>query len=146
MFARWGLGSLAVALLAAEVVAFVLVVRAIGFAPALLVGVATGVIGVARLRRLGLAALAGLRSAARGQASDEAVVIDGALAALGAVLLVLPGFLTDLVGLALSAPSGRDWVKRRFRLDSTRGRGAQRPTVVDLDAGNWTRIDGMRPR
>ncbi len=47
--------------------------------------------------------------------SREAV-LDGTLAGLGAVLLILPGFVSDLVGLALAAPSIRFWVTERLTL------------------------------
>ena len=33
---------------------------------------------------------------------------------LGALFLILPGFITDLIGLALIPPLGRQWIMRRF--------------------------------
>jgi UPF0716 protein FxsA len=71
--------------------------------------------------------------------SREAV-LDGTLAGLGAVLLILPGFVSDFVGLALAAPSVRFWVTERLKLGKF-GRPAA-PKVIELVPREWSRHDG----
>lgn len=39
-------------------------------------------------------------------------LLEGTLMMLGAVLLIIPGFLTDLIGLALLLPPSRRWLVR----------------------------------
>ncbi len=56
----------------------------------------------------------------------------GALAALGAILLVIPGFLSDCVGLALLLPSWRHQELAAKPRD---------PNVIDLTPQDWHRID-----
>lgn len=160
MLRRHNLGTLVALACLAEVLAFVAVVDWIGFGPALLLGFGATLLGVARLRRVGMSALSRLRDVAEGRASREDAFIDGALSALGAILLVLPGFLTDAVGLALLAPSGRDWVRRRIGVAGAlrfagrpeamrRPEGSRRsdgPATIDLDAGDWSPLDRARPR
>ncbi|MBL8589607.1 MAG: FxsA family protein [Methylobacteriaceae bacterium] len=132
-------GPVAVALLiwvVAEVAAFWLVVDRVGFAGALTIGVATSIAGIVVLRHVGRGAIAGLRNAARGGAPQEGALLDGTLSAIAGVLLVLPGFVTDVIGLALAAPSLRGWIARRLAPTLAAGRSTP-PGVVDLSPQDW---------
>lgn len=133
---------MALVLLVAEIAAFVLLVDWIGLAATILIGLATTVTGALMLRRIGLGAAAGLRRALDGEEPREGALLEGTLAALGAMLLILPGFLTDLVGLALAAPSLRGALARRF----SGRRATGRPRVVDLSPGDWRGVDERQPR
>ncbi len=132
----------------AEFTAFAMVSKTFGLLGALLLCLMTSLAGVAMLRRVGLSAALGLRRAmARGrdpdvaaQASREAA-LDGALAAFGALLLILPGFVSDFFGLALASPSVRAWVQGRLSSGGGRGPRARGPATLDLDPGEWTRLD-----
>ncbi|MEJ0095576.1 MAG: FxsA family protein [Methylocella sp.] len=138
-----------------EFVAFALVVHAIGFGGAVLLSLLTSFAGAAMLRRLGLSTAMRLRRALASRSHEEAglsreAAVDGALFGIGAILLILPGFVSDFVGLALAAPSIRFWVGDRLQIGKTsRGRkgGRAGPTLVELDPREWSRLDhpGSRP-
>ena len=150
MLRRQNLGTLFVIAGVAEILAFVAVVDRLGLGPALLLSFAASVLGLSQLRHVGLAALTRLRAVAEGHASREDAFIDGALSTIGAVLLIVPGFLTDLVGLALLAPSCREWVKRRIGVSASpighraSALHASAPRTIDLEAQDWSRLDRRR--
>jgi UPF0716 protein FxsA len=101
-----------------EVLAFVEVGRAIGWLPAVVLALATSVLGARLLRIEGRAAIERVSLAVSGRGAPGAAAIDGALGFLGAALLVLPGFLTDALGaLLLLAPTrrlARRWISNRY--------------------------------
>jgi UPF0716 protein FxsA len=131
--------------LVGEFCAFALVVSFFGLAGALLLGLATTVIGFSLLRQLGRDAAFSLRQVFEkpGRAVKSETLVDGGFAAIGATLLILPGFLSDFVGLALSAPSIRLWLANRFKGHKTEPRRKHQPReqVIDLGAQEWRRID-----
>ena len=151
MLRRYNLGTLVALACLAELLTFIAVVDWIGFGPALLLGFGATLLGLARLRRLGTAAFGRLRDVAVGRVAREDAFIDGALGTIGAVLLVLPGFLTDIVGLALLAPSCREWVKgyvgfTASPLGAPRGAGRTAgPRTSAPDTDDFTRLDRARP-
>ncbi len=138
--------------LVAEVAAFGMIARAVGFGGALFLCLLTSLVGVAMLRRLGVATAWRLRRAMAARAQEAAglsrdAVVDGGLAAIGSILLILPGFVSDLCGLALAAPSVRAWLGERFQNGRTsRGPGRKSgPTLVELDPEEWSRTDATAP-
>jgi UPF0716 protein FxsA len=135
--------------LASEVAAFALIVARISFSGAVLLCLLTSLAGFAMLRRVGLDAASRLRlalskrSREQGLLSREAM-LDGTLAGLGSILLILPGFVSDFIGLALAAPSIRIWVTERLQFGkfgraSSPRRGA--PQVIELTPQEWSRLD-----
>jgi UPF0716 protein FxsA len=67
----------------------------------------SGLLGAAMARSQGLRAVARIRqSLADGEVPDRALM-DAAMIVAGGVLLLLPGYLTDLVGLSLLVPGLR---------------------------------------
>jgi UPF0716 protein FxsA len=133
---------IAIALLllpAAEIVAFLLVAWAIGFFPALGLMVLTSLAGGLVLRHAGRGQIAHLRVAMRHNGVTEVAGHAGKLMfALGGILLLLPGFITDLVGAGLLVGPIRRW------LGATIGRalgGTRRPSgpgsVIDLAPDEW---------
>jgi len=135
--------------LGAELAAFAAVVHLVGFAGAILACILTSLAGLATLRRVGLSAALRLRQAVTARAKDQSVlsweaVLDGTLAGLGAVLLILPGFVSDLLGLALAAPSFRFWAAERLRPGRVSRRGDGRrpgPALIELAPREWSRRD-----
>ncbi|HTH97709.1 MAG TPA: FxsA family protein [Stellaceae bacterium] len=100
----------------AEIIAFVEVGHVIGLAGVLLAIVLGVAAGMSVLRRSGLRALAALQRGAAGndpQALDEAAE-DGWMALAGA-LLIIPGFVSDVVALLLLMPAVRRWLVRNGR-------------------------------
>ena len=134
-----------------EVAAFAIVVHLVGLAGAILIGLLTSLAGASMLRRVGLAAAGNLRRVMAGAPSaaplQQATMVDGTLSALAAVLLILPGFLSDAVGFVLAAPAVRQWVGGRFGGESA-GSGSsarrQTPDVIDLAPQDWRRVDEPR--
>ncbi len=126
-----------------ELVAFSLVVQAIGLGGALLLGVVTSVIGGSLLKRVGTSALNTLRrqAAANGGVGLQAGLgLDGTLEAIGALLLLLPGFLTDAIGLVLALAVPRAWIARlvqRSPLPTGQTTPRHGPTTIDLAPEDW---------
>jgi UPF0716 protein FxsA len=139
--------------LGAEFAAFAAVVHLIGFAGAILACILTTLAGLSTLRRAGLSAILRLRQSVARRASDQSglsreAVVDGTLTGLGAVLLILPGFISDLVGLALAAPSIRFWVTERLKLGKFGRLGSGRPAApraIELAPREWSRHDAPLP-
>ncbi len=125
-----------------EVVAFLLVVQFLGAMAAVALGLGTTLLGLLDIRRLltYLRDRMGWSSEKKAQASSN--MVDGGLQALGALLLILPGFASDLVGLALKAPSIRGDIAERLR-----GGGARKgPRTIDLAPNEWKSLDHRKSR
>jgi UPF0716 protein FxsA len=101
-----------------EVFVFIEVGRAIGWLPAVVVLAGTSIIGARLLRVQGRAAIERVSLEISGHGAPARAALDGALGFLGAALLALPGFLTDLLGALLVIPPTRRlasrWVSRRY--------------------------------
>ncbi|MEY4985047.1 MAG: hypothetical protein RIR62_3313 [Pseudomonadota bacterium] len=110
-----------------EIALFVTVGGAIGLGWTLLVIVATGALGVWLMRSQGLRTAERLRREMDALRNPLGPVADGALVLLAAALLVLPGFLTDALGLLLLLPPVRlaltAALARRIRPAQPRGAG-----------------------
>ena len=128
--------------LALELTAFMAVVQTIGVAGALFLGFATSLAGFALLRQTGTSALDHLRSAFSGAPQRQDAMFDGLIRAIAAFLLILPGFISDLAGLALAAPSFRQVLARRFGgAGAIPAAGYARREIVDLAPEEWTSFD-----
>lgn len=90
-----------------EIWLFVQIGGAIGALPTVAGVVATAVIGMALLRRQGLAALERLQSTLEAGADPVGPVFDGFCLLLAGALLLTPGFFTDALGLLLFLPPVR---------------------------------------
>src|SRR3954462_3931736 len=133
---------------AAEIAALVLVAALIGIAGALLLLVATTLAGILVLRHSGRGGIARFRVAvADGEITATEMNSAGFLTVLGGLLLVLPGFLTDLVGAALVIAPVRRWLGSVFRArfeswlqTGTTGRRRTDPSVIDLSPDEWKQM------
>ncbi|SDY20834.1 UPF0716 protein FxsA [Modestobacter sp. DSM 44400] len=96
-----GLGALA------EVVIFALVVSQLGFGWTILLTLATSALGFVLLARQGTRALADLGERAQTRQAPGRALGDAGLVALGGLLMVLPGFLGDVLGLLCLLPLTR---------------------------------------
>jgi UPF0716 protein FxsA len=139
------------ALVAVEVFAFVEVAGAIGWIAALLLLLATSALGGQLLRYQGRRAIERVSVSVSERRAPGRAALDGALGVLGALLLVVPGFVTDALGVVLLAPPSqalaRRWLSRHYtgramRFVATSGRFAPRPrgrpgdvdsTAVDVE-------------
>ncbi|MCW2701293.1 MAG: FxsA cytoplasmic rane protein [Blastococcus sp.] len=91
----------------AELVVFLLVAAWIGVGWTILATLLTGALGWVLLARQGTRALADLRERARSRQPAGRDLGDAGLVAVGGLLMVLPGFLSDLVGLLFLLPVTR---------------------------------------
>jgi UPF0716 protein FxsA len=137
-----------IALPAAELLALVLVAALIGWAWAAALFVATSVAGLLLLRKSGRADLRRLRDAfARDGIRAIHLETPGMAPVLGGILLVFPGFITDILGAALYLPALRRWAAAKFAARAQRGRQREDDRVLDLKPNEWRRIpDQRRPR
>ena len=99
-------------LVLAELLVFVLVANWIGVGATILATLVTSAIGWALLARQGTKALADLRERARTRQSAGRELGDAGLIAAGGLLMVLPGFIGDLIGLLCLLPGTRTIVRR----------------------------------
>ena len=118
---------------AAELLAFVVVAALIGWFPAAALFVATSVLGVLLLKRSARADFDRLRTAlARDGLRGMHLDTPGAATMLGGILLVFPGFITDLLGGMLLVPTLRRWLGRKFAAAT---RSPREERVIDLEPG-----------
>ena len=87
-----------------EIALFILVGGWIGLWPTLALVVLAFVAGVALLRAQGQNAVARLREGVVQQSDPSEQIVRGAMSLLAGMLLIIPGFLTDLVAITLLIP------------------------------------------
>lgn len=97
-----------------EVFAFVEVGQAIGWLVALVLLLGTSLLGVRLLRIKARLAVQRLSVAVSERRPPAAPTIDGALELLGAALIAVPGFVTDVLGGVLLLPPVRRFTRRRI--------------------------------
>jgi UPF0716 protein FxsA len=127
-----------------EIAGFILVGQAIGLWATLLGVVVMALVGALVIRWQGLAVIGKLQDAvARGQLPGRQLA-DAMLIGLAGLLLILPGYVSDLVGLLLLVPPVRGLLYRALaarlnvaapaapRDDATRLQGS-----IDLDDESW---------
>jgi UPF0716 protein FxsA len=94
-----------------EIVVFVLVAGWIGIGWTILATLATSALGWVLLARQGVRALGELRERARTRRPAGRELGDAGLIAVGGLLMVLPGFVSDLIGLLCLLPGTRTLVR-----------------------------------
>jgi len=125
----------------AELAAFALVARSVGFAAAFLLLILASFMGIVVLRRTGSGAVTRLRTAA-GNAKMTAVNLDGTdlASALGGILLVIPGFITGTLGLMVMFRPTRQWLMSGFGRLFSSNRRPSGPPIIDLEPDQWQRL------
>jgi len=122
-----------------EVFVFIEVGRAIGWLLAVVLLLGISLLGTRLLRVQGRAAIDRVSLAVSERRAPGSAAVDGALGFLGAVLLVVPGFVTDAFGaLLLLGPTrrlARRWISSHYatrvmRFAATAGRFASRDRGV----------------
>ncbi|MDR6712800.1 UPF0716 protein FxsA [Pseudomonas hunanensis] len=138
-----------------ELFVFVKVSAAIGFFPALLLIIAGSALGLLVMRVAGLAtALRARESLQRGELPAEDM-FHGLMLAVAGILLLIPGFISDVLGLIFLLPFTRKLAARKMRqraeaqamrqrafqddpFNARPPEGAQRPNVIE---GEYQRRD-----
>ncbi|MBE7732624.1 FxsA family protein [Devosia faecipullorum] len=142
-------GFLALPLL--EIALFIVVGRAIGLLPTLALVILSALAGGLVLRRQGLDVVARLRSNVSAGTIPGRAVFDTMLIGLAGLLLFLPGFFSDVLGLGLLLPPLRDWMfsalAGRVRVVETTASyrrygnphtgGGEAPLIIDASNDDW---------
>ena len=114
---------------AAEIASFVLVAEQIGFFSALAILLVVSALGFLVVRRVGIGVLAHTQDRlARGEVPTTEL-LDGLVVLIGGVMICVPGFVGDTLGLLLMiAPvrrlvirAGGRWIARRVQTAPARG-------------------------
>ncbi len=146
----------------AEIAGFVVVGRALGLWWTLGLVIMTGLLGAFLMRQQGLHLLKKLSQESQQGQVPASSVIDGAMIVVAGILLLLPGFVTDIVGIALFIPLVRRFlwsmIGKRVVVVGPRGKsGFSRPSggpretpntagkVVDLDEEDFHRNSDPNP-
>lgn len=98
-----------------ELYVFFRVGLAIGFFPALLLIIAGSALGVLVLRVAGLATALRARESLRSGQLPAEDMLNGAMLAAGGVLLVVPGFISDVLGALCLFPLTRTLIANKVR-------------------------------
>jgi UPF0716 protein FxsA len=150
---KWAFVGLLI-LPAAEIGALILVAATIGWPLTILAFAATSALGVYLLRKSGRSDLDRLRQGISAEGLGGLHLETPGLArVLGGILLVFPGFVTDIIGAALFVPACRRWIARAFEKAARKRRHQARdrsaPSVIDLEPDEWHQVsdrslDGRR--
>jgi UPF0716 protein FxsA len=126
-----------------EIALFIAIGQAIGILPTLLGILLTGAIGALVLRWQGVATLREMQLRLQRGEIPARQMGDAMLIGLGGVLLLLPGYFTDLIGLLLLLPVTRHLIYRLLARNmkvvevTTSYRRADVPDQIELDRGDW---------
>ena len=128
-----------------EIAVFIWVGGLIGVLPTILLTVITAMAGTIMLRQQGLSLLMRMQTELDAGRAPGNEVMQGAMIVLASILLLIPGFVTDAIGLLLFVPPVRsalaNFIIARSNVVIVEGRtGSRRPDdhVVDLDQDDWS--------
>ena len=134
-----------------EIAMFIVVGRAIGLLPTLGLVIGAALVGGLLLRQQGLGVVAKMRGSLDAGTIPGRAMFDVMLIGIAGILLVLPGFISDIAALLLLVPPVREMIftrlasrvqvvetttsyRRHADIDDPRLSG---PPVLDLDDENW---------
>lgn len=134
-----------------EIAGFIVVGRWIGVWPTLLLVMASVVVGLAILRRQGMQTVSRLRQRRLPQDMPAERFLSAAMVLLAGLLLIVPGFVSDVVALVLLTPFVRSILARHLAsrlvvvnfetgVDPAAGRPAA-PRTIDLEKDDFSRED-----
>jgi UPF0716 protein FxsA len=138
-----------------EIALFVTVGGWLTLWPTLAIVLGTGVLGVFVMRLQGLRAMSDMQIAMKTMQNPMSPMANSAMIMVAGILLILPGFLTDTLGLLLLIPFVRHWVIGRFagkmRVFTTAGPspdwrdGAQNQYSDEAIDAEYSEIEPERP-
>jgi UPF0716 protein FxsA len=126
-----------------EIALFIVIGQAIGLLPTLLGIVLTGIVGCLVLRWQGIAALREMQVRMQRGEMPARAMGDTMLIGLGGLLLLLPGYFTDLAGLLLLLPWTRELIYRLLARNltvvdvTTTYRRTDQPGLIELDPDDF---------
>lgn len=125
-------------LILVEILVFLWVADHIGLGLTLLALLGSATLGLWLIRRTGLDMVGRLRLAlAQGQEPGHSLV-DGACFVIAGMLLIVPGFFSDLLAIVFMLPVSRNWLIRRFagafgEPAAPGGRGRRGTVITDVE-------------
>ncbi|MCV9967353.1 membrane protein FxsA [Pararhizobium sp. BT-229] len=144
----------------AEIAAFIFVGREVGVGMTLLLVLGSAIAGAVLLRIQGFGVLRKIQQASQTGTDPGRQLVHGVMIVIAAFLLIIPGFISDIIGLLLFIPAVRDigWslIKSRLTIVTTGGMGGfsrgpapdrdprrrSDPQVIDLDEDEFSRTEG----
>lgn len=119
----------------------------IGFWPTVGLIFFTGVVGSYLARREGLSAWRRFQQQLHAGGLPGKELLDGVIVLIAGALLITPGVLTDVVGLAGLLPPTRALIRKQVMKRITRAmeRGTVRVGFGGFDAGTWSAGDAPAP-
>ncbi|MCZ8543982.1 membrane protein FxsA [Mesorhizobium qingshengii] len=135
-----------------EIAGFVVVGREIGALATVGLVLASSIAGAMLLRHQGLSVMTRIRAEMDAGRDPSRQLAHGAMIVVASILLIIPGFITDIIGLLLFLPPVRDLAWRTFKgrivvaSSFTTGgfSGRPRDRVIDLDDGDYSREDDLK--
>ena len=109
MLKKLGIGI--VLLTIAELAVFLTLGNQVGILPTLLIIIATGALGIFLARKEGFQAVRNLQASLQAGQPPGPAALNAACVLIGAVILILPGFVTDIIGLIFVLPFTRKFVQ-----------------------------------
>lgn len=135
-----------------EIWTFIEVGDEIGFLATLGLCILSAMIGVVIAKLQGIFTLEAIRQSMKKGEMPLPEIMDGFLLMIAAIALIIPGFITDLIGFALLIPPVRNIIKQRYGQAFTAGgkmhaRYTGRSTTIDQDVieGEFERVDNNKP-
>lgn len=129
-----------------EIAGFVVVGRQIGALATVALVIASSIAGGLLLRHQGFGVMARVRGEIDAGRDPSGQLAHGAMIVVAAVLLMVPGFITDIAGLLLFLPPVRDlawrFLKKRVVVATDFGAGftaRRRGRTIDLEAEDFSR-------
>ncbi len=138
-----------------EIAGFVIVGKQIGVLATLGLVIAAAVLGIILLRVQGFGVMTRIRKELDAGRDPGRELANGVMIMMAGVLLLIPGFFTDIVGLLLFLPPVRrlawGFLSKRMVFSSAgfggfNGAARQRGTTIDLDADEYSHDPKARPR
>ncbi|MEP9387096.1 FxsA family protein [Mesorhizobium sp. KR9-304] len=137
-----------------EIASFVAVGRQIGVFATLALVIAAGVLGAILLRVQGFGVMARVSKELDAGQDPSRELANGAMILVAGILLLIPGFVTDIIGLLLFLPPVRAlawrFLKSRVIISAAGFGGFARPgargKTIDLDADEYSTRPESGPR
>ncbi len=135
-----------------EIAGFIIVGKEIGVLATLALIILSMFVGFILLRIQGITLLAKMQHELSAGRIPDRELAHGALLILAAILLIIPGFVTDIIGLLLFIPQIRDllwkWVSKKMTVRTTFSSGFRENSydnshsqTIDLDAEDYHSSD-----
>lgn len=131
-----------------EIAGFVVVGKQIGALATVALVLASTIAGAMLLKRQGFSTMVNARAEIEAGRDPSRPLAHGAMTIFSALLLMVPGFITSIIGLVFLVPAVRDFawgfLKSRVSVVSSFGEGGgfrtrQREKTIDLDTEEFSR-------